>query len=161
MKMIQIHFMESKKHALGLLAVLSTRFPHEFSGEYVELVTQKIFDFAFHARRLVELVLIDCTSHEIPFKETLFDGLDKPLAEKLCWNFGYFLNYLVHCRSYEIGVGTWAGPKIYYAFERESYIAYISVETDLHEERVFYLFSMVNHFLTQICPKFGLRGLQV
>lgn len=156
------HLREANQLGVDLLSLLSARFPHELAGEYVESFTDKIFLFAYHARRLVELQGKPYDSQVL--RETPFDGIiDREVKEKLRWDFYVFLDYVVHCQSFEVGVGEWAGKKRYVNVDRESYISHITLRTDRANkpELVFYPHSMVSHYLSKIAALNDLRSLRL
>ena len=156
--MLNFHLSEANRLGVDLLSLTNVIFPHELAGEYVESLTDKIFVFAFHARRLVDLQ--DRPYPAQVLRETPYDGIiDRDLKELLRWNFYGFLDYLVHCQSFEVGVGKWVGKKVYVNSARNSYLSHIVVRTDKHPTAVFYPFSMVSHYFSEVASKNDLRKL--
>ena len=158
-KLIKFHSLEAKKLAIDLQALHSNIFPHELSGEYAEAATDKLLPFAFHARRLLELTSLQVG--EVTSKQTIFEGMLEPDKSMLSWNFDHFLNYLIHCTSYQISIGNWAGEKVWANSDRNSYVSHVLVRTDRFGNATFYPFAMVTHFLTQIAPNQGLIPLNL
>lgn len=148
-RMIKFHQSNAERLAFNIMSMTMAILPQELIRGATEEFFDNLFIFAYHARRVTELT--DIGKDDELNKENYFGH--KGVEDAVKYKYIEILNYLMHSQSITIGSAKWSGKKVWNNSAQDTILAYLKVRTDWKEEKIFYVFPLVNHFLHYINPK--------
>jgi hypothetical protein len=154
-RLAELHIVRAREEALYIFAFTGAVYPVEWKHSYTETIVSRLFDFAFHARRVTQL----CSLRDVDF------GSIRALPVKISegdpgnWedNYHFALNRLAHAAEFTLGSAHADHRKLFLASEANLMPIYAKIRTDQHEEASISLFGLAFCFLTRVIPEIKVR----